>query len=61
MLGGLHYRTFDGKRYSFRGSCQYILVQVRLGWALVVEVHDSNPTIALVALRRNFLEGGREG
>ncbi|XP_063157945.1 SCO-spondin-like [Candoia aspera] len=27
LHGHLHYLTFDGKRYSFHGACQYILVQ----------------------------------
>lgn len=31
VLGNPHYVTFDRKRYSFHGACEYILVQVR-GW-----------------------------
>lgn len=29
VLGGLHYVTFDQRRFSFPGACEYILVQVR--------------------------------
>ncbi|XP_066483571.1 SCO-spondin-like [Tiliqua scincoides] len=40
VLGGLHYRTFDGKRYSFYGTCQYILVQDFIDGKLQVAVEN---------------------
>jgi hypothetical protein len=30
VLGTNHIQTFDGKNYAVRGSCEYILVQVKI-------------------------------
>ncbi|XP_050798803.1 SCO-spondin-like [Gopherus flavomarginatus] len=36
LIGDPHYVTFDQKRYSFHGICEYILVQDFVDWKLLI-------------------------
>ncbi|KAM9163493.1 LOW QUALITY PROTEIN: SCO-spondin-like [Pangshura tecta] len=36
LIGDPHYVTFDQKRYSFHGVCEYILVQDFVDWKLLI-------------------------
>ena len=38
MFGDPHYRTFDGKFYSFQGSCKYQLVADCVGRTFSIRV-----------------------